>query len=178
MLQNYFKTAWRNLTRGKGFSVINISGLAIGMAGAVLILLWLQNEVGFDKFHKNKDDLYEVYGLSQSDGKLSPIRYTSQPLGPALKQNYPDVEATSRFAETDGFLFTVGDKHLTGVDGSFVDADFLKMFTFPLAEGQANYQLTNINTIVITQKFAKQLFGNESALNKTVKIDSTDIFTV
>ena len=179
MLKNYFKTAWRNLMRGKSFSVINISGLAIGMAGAVLILLWLQNEVSFDKFHKNKDNLYQVYVLAASvDGKATAFEYTSQPLGPALKQNYPEVAATSRFAETDGFLFTAGEKRLTGIDGSFVDTDFLKMFTFPLVEGAPGNQLANINSIVITQKFAKQLFGNEDALNKTIKIDSTGIFTV
>jgi putative ABC transport system permease protein len=178
MIKNYLKIAWRNALRHKGIAFINIAGLSIGMAGAVLILLWIQNEVSFDKFHKNKDNLYEVYGLSSADGKVSPIPYTSQPLGPALKQNYPDVEAVSRFAETDGFLFTVGDKHMTGVDGSFVDPAFLQMFTLPLVEGLAGNQLTNIKSIVITQKLAKKLFGNGDALNKTIKIDSTDIFTV
>jgi len=172
----YFKIAWRNLLRGKSFSAINVSGLAIGMAGAILILLWLQNEVSFDKFHKNKDDLYEVYGRSSVDG--APIRYTSQPLGPAIKQNYPEVEAMSRYAETDGFLFTVGQKRVTNINGSFVDDDFLHMFTFPLQQGSPGNQFAGANSIVITQKFAKQLFGNEDALSKTIKIDSTDIFTV
>jgi len=164
------------LVRGKSFSIINISGLAIGMAGAVLILLWLQNEISFDKFHKNKDNLYEVYGLSSVDG--TPIPYTSQPLGPALKQNFPEVTAVSRFAETDGFLFTAGDKRMTGINGSFVDADFLKMFTFPLVEGSGGNQLTNINSIIITEKFAEKLFGSTDVLNKAIKIDSVDIFTI
>ena len=91
MLKNYFKIAWRNLVRGKTFSIINISGLAVGMAGAVLILLWLQNEISFDKFHKNRNRLYEVYGLTTMEGKLSTINQTEQPLAPALKEGYPEV---------------------------------------------------------------------------------------
>ena len=78
-----FKTAWRSLVRGKGFSVINISGLAVGMAAAILIMLWLQHEISFDKFHNNKDRLYEVYGLTTMEGKLSTINQTGQPLAPA-----------------------------------------------------------------------------------------------
>src|SRR5688572_28411916 len=113
MIKNYFKTAWRNLTRGKSFSIINISGLAVGMAGAILILLWLQNEISFDKFHKNKDRLYEVYGLTTMEGKLSTINQTEQPLAPALKEDFPDVEAASRFGDVNSFLFTAGDKRLT-----------------------------------------------------------------
>jgi len=93
MLINYFKTAWRGLIRGKSFSIINISGLAVGMAGAMLILLWLQYEIGFDEFHKNKDRTYEVYGLtSNTDGKPLTIPAVSQPLGPAMKANLPEVE--------------------------------------------------------------------------------------
>jgi len=178
MLKNYFKTAWRNLLRGKWFSVINISGLAVGMAGAILILLWLQNEVSFDKFHANKSDLYEMYCLAHTDGKGNAFGYTSQPLGPALKQNYPEVVNYSRFGERDGLLLTAGEKRLTGVDGALVDTGFLSMFTFPLAEGQAGYQLRNSNGIVITQKLAKQLFGDADPLGKTIKIDSTDNFSV
>jgi hypothetical protein len=69
MLKNYFKIAWRSLIRGKSFSIINITGLAIGMAGAILILLWIQNEINFDRFHANKDRLYEVYGSLSWMGK-------------------------------------------------------------------------------------------------------------
>src|SRR5688572_5091358 len=106
MLKNYFKIAWRTLLRGKNFSIINISGLAVGMAGAVLILLWLQNEISYDKFHENKKNLYEVYGLTSLEGKLFPINQTSQLLGPALKQGFPEVEAASRLAPINSFLFT------------------------------------------------------------------------
>ena len=178
MLKNYFKTAWRNLVRGKSFSIINISGLSVGMAGAILILLWIQHEVSFDKFHENKDRLYEVYGLTKMEGKLFAINATGQPLAPALKQDYPEVEATTRFSGVNSFLLTAGDNRLTGVEGNFADPSFLQMFNFPLAEGNKNDQLKNIYSIVITKKLAKKLFGSEQALNKTIKIDSTDNFIV
>lgn len=179
MFKNYFKTAWRSLIRGKSFSVINILGLSIGMFGAILILLWLQNEIRFDKFHENKDNLYEVYGLSNNtNGNPTVIPVTEQPLAAALKQNYPEVEASSHYSEVNNFLFTWGNKRLTGIRGAMVDPSFLRMFSFPLLEGSNNDQLQNIYSIVITEKLAKKLFGNEDALNKTIKIDSSDYFTV
>ena len=178
MLKNYFKIAWRTLLRGKNFSIINISGLAVGMAGAVLILLWLQNEISYDKFHENKKNLYEVYGLTSLEGKLFPINQTAQPLGPALKQGFPEVEAASRLAPINSFLFTAGDKSLTGIEGGFVDPSFFQLFSFPLVAGNKNDQLKNVYSIVITEKFAKKIFGNEDVLNKTIKIDSTDNFII
>lgn len=179
MFKNYFKTAWRNLIRGKSFSVINIAGLAIGMAGAVLILLWLQNEISFDKFHTNKKDLYEVYALTGStNGQATAINQTSQPLGPALKQNYPEVQAAARVTDNNGFLLTAGNKSFTGVKGSFVDASFLQMFSFPLIAGNKDAQLKNVYSVTITQTLAKKLFGNENAVGKIIKIDSVDNFTV
>src|SRR5882724_1755608 len=97
MLKNYFKTAWRSLIKGKSFSIINITGLAIGMAGAALILLWLQNEISFDKFHKDKDRIYQVYALASNvDGHQQEISVVSQPLGPYLSESFPEVEAATR----------------------------------------------------------------------------------
>src|SRR5688572_26277758 len=178
MLKNHFKIAWRNLVRGKSFSIINISGLAVGMACAILILLWLQNEINFDKFHTNKNRLYEVYGLTTLEGKLSTINQTEQPLAPALKEGYPEVEASTRFGQVNSFLFTAGDKRLTGIEGGFVDPSFFQLFDFPLVSGNKNDQLENVYSIVITEKLAGKLFGNEDALNKIIKIDSTDNFIV
>ena len=178
MLKNYFKIAWRNLVHGKTFSVINISGLAIGMAGAILIILWLQHEISFDRFHKNKDRLFEAYGLTEVDGRLTSINMTSQPFAPALKQDFPAVEATSRFAGVSSFLVTVGDKRFTNLRGAFVDPYFFDMFSFPFTEGAKQGQLTNVYSIVITEKLARKLFGSADAINKTIKLDSTDNFLV
>lgn len=165
--------------KGKSFSFINISGLSIGMAGAILILLWLQNEINFDKFHLNKKNLYEVYALtSDINGQATAINQTSQPLAPALKQNYAEVENATRVTDKNDFLLAAGNKSFTGIQGSFVDPSFLQMFSFPLIEGDKNNQLKNIYSITITQSLAKKLFGNEDAIGKIIKINNVDNFTV
>ncbi len=143
------------------------------------ILFWLQHEISFDKFHENKDRLYQVYGLSSNvDGASFAISVTSQPLAPALKQNYPEVEAAARVKDIGRFLFTAGNKSFTGLRGDFTDPSFLQMFSFPLVEGNYNEQLKNVYSITITEKLAKKLFGNENAMGKVIKIDSVDNFTV
>jgi putative ABC transport system permease protein len=176
MFKNHLKTAWRSLGHGGIFSVINISGLAIGMAGATLILLWLNNEISFDKFHRNKDRLYQAYGLTAADHDA--IDQTEEPLGPALQKEYPEVEATARVLDYSNFLLTADEKHFMGLQGSFADPSFLKLFNFPLAEGDPRDQLENLYSIVITRKLAIKLFGTENAVNKIIRIDSSGNFKV
>ncbi|MDB5133496.1 MAG: transporter permease [Mucilaginibacter sp.] len=176
MLKNYLKITWRNLLRHKAFSLINIVGLAIGMASSALILLWIQNEISYDQFHVKKDRLYEVYNRSVFDGKLWCWGTTPKVMAKTLKQDYSQVEEVSR-TSNGNFLFTVGDKHLN-VNGNFTDPGFLTMFSFPLINGNAGTALNNINNIVITQKLSKKLFGNDNAMGKVIKIDSNAYFTV
>jgi len=177
MIKNYFTIAWRSLIAGKSFSVINIGGLAIGMAGAILILLWLQNEISFDKFHANKNNLYEVYVLTNStDGHPRAVNATSQPLGPALKQNYPEIAAITRVWDLNNWLLSADNKSLISTKGYIVDSSFLQMFSFPLLEGNAD--LKSQNSIVITQNLAKKLFGNEDPIGKIIKTENTNNFTV
>jgi ABC-type antimicrobial peptide transport system permease subunit len=177
MLKNYFKTAWRSLKAGKSFSIIKIAGLAIGMACAILILLWLQNEISFDKFHKNKNDLYEVYVLTNNkDGLHSAVNATSQPLGPALKQNYPEIAAFTRLLDLNNWLLSANNKSLISPKGLIVDSSFLEMFSFPLIEGNAD--LRSGNKIVITQNLATKLFGKEDPVGKIIKTENKDNFIV
>ncbi|GAB3964061.1 ABC transporter permease [Spirosoma terrae] len=179
MIRNHLKIAFRNLIAGKSFSVINMAGLSVGMAGAALILLWLQNELSFDRFHTHKDRIYQVYGLASAvDGQSVAISATSQPLGPALKKDYPEVEQATRVKEVDNFLIRVGDNRFTGLQGAFVDPAFLDIFSFPLLEGTKNEQLSSVSSIVITEKLARKLFGSEQALHKTIQLDSADNFVV
>ncbi len=179
MLKNYFKTAWRSLARGKGFSLVNILGLVVGMAGATLILLWLANEVSFDRFHVNKDRLYQVYSMTEIPGeKHSTIPWTSQPLGPALQAEFPEVEAVSRVQWVDHFLLSVGDKRFSKVGGRIVDPAFLSMFSFPLVAGSQAAQLGDVHSITVTESLARKLFGSTDVLGKIIRIDNTDNFTV
>jgi ABC-type antimicrobial peptide transport system permease subunit len=178
MIKNYLKIAFRNLWRNKGFSLINISGLAIGMASAILILLWIQNEMGHDRFFEKTNRIYVVNNRDRFNGKLQAWNNTPKIMGPTIKMDYPEVEDVVRVNEYGAnFLLTVGDKHLT-LHGDFVDSGFLKMFSFPLVEGQMASALNNPSGIVLTQQLAIKLFGSEDVVGKVVRIDSVDNFKV
>jgi putative ABC transport system permease protein len=177
MIKNYFKTAIRNLWKNKGFSFINITGLAIGMAAAILILLWIQSEMSRDAQYPHSDRLYMMYNRDTFSGQKWAWNSTPIPLAPALKQNFPEVGDAVRVKSGPDYLLTVGDKKLLK-QGNFVDSGFLKMFGFPMLYGNPTTALDGIYHIVITKSLSKALFGNENPLGKTIKIDSTDMFTV
>ena len=176
MFRNYVKIAIRNLLRQKAFSIINISGLAIGMASAVLILLWIQNEVSHDRFHEKRDRIYTLNNRDRFNGEYWAWNSTPKMLGPTIKADYPDVEDVVRTSGT-GFLFSYGEKRLNAT-GNFTDPGFLNMFSFPLLKGSAGSALVGNNNIVVTEKLAKKLFGNDDPMGKIVRIDSADHFTV
>jgi putative ABC transport system permease protein len=172
MLKNYLKIAFRNLWRTKGFSLINITGLAIGMASAIFILLWIQNEMSYDQFHKNKPYLYEAWNRSIFDGKLQCWNNTPKILGPTLKKDYPQIAEVAR-AATQMLVTNAGDKKMT-TRALVVDPSFLNMFSFTLLRGNPQTALNNMNAIVITEEMAKKTFGNEEAMNKTISIDKVN----
>ncbi|HEV3252335.1 MAG TPA: ABC transporter permease, partial [Puia sp.] len=130
MIRNFLKIAFRNLWRSKGFSAINILGLTVGMASAILILLWIENEMSFDGFHKNKDSLYEAWDRETFDTELNCWNTTPKILGPTLKLDYPEIENTTRVHWGNNFLFSLGEKRITAM-GTCVDPAFLTMFSFP-----------------------------------------------
>jgi ABC-type antimicrobial peptide transport system permease subunit len=176
MLKNYIKIAWRNLLKNKGFTFINIAGLAIGMASAALILLWIQNEVSYDRFHEKADRLYLTYNRSIFDGKLWCWPTTPKVMGKILKAEYPEIENTARVSNST-FLFTYGEKRLN-LSGYMTDPGFLNMFSFPLIKGNPATALNGTSGIVITQKTADKLFGDQDPMDKVVKLDSNANFTV
>ena len=178
MLKNFFKITWRNLVKNKFYSIINILGLTIGMASAMLILLWVQNEMSHDRFYEKTKRIYLANNLDKVNGKLFVWNNTTEPLGPAIKKDYPEVEDVVRLNEhAANFLLTAGNKHFS-LHGEFADSGFLKMFSLPLLKGNAATALNNPNSIVLTQQLAEKLFGKEDAMGKAVRIDSGDYFTV
>jgi len=173
MLRIFFKTTIRNLWRNKAFSSINIAGLAIGMAAAILILLWIQNELSVDRFYEQQGRINLMYNRDKSsDGQVFSWPNTPYTLARALKKDYPEVEEAVRFNRVT-FLMTVDDKHLN-IRGAFADSGFLNIFSLPLLKGSAGDALSGTYNIVLTEKLAKKLFGNEDAMGKTVRIDSVD----
>ncbi|MDE3143643.1 MAG: ABC transporter permease, partial [Bacteroidota bacterium] len=176
MVKSYFKVAIRNLARNKTFATINILGLAVGMASAMLILLWVQNELSYDRFYTKSDRLYVMYNRDKFDGAMHAWNTTPKIFGTTLKKDYPEVEDVARY-DNITFLLTVGDKHLN-VRGGFADSGFLNLFSFPLKSGNVSQALNGNNDIVITQKLAIRLFGKEDAMGKIIRVDSNANFTV
>ena len=172
MIQNYLKIALRIIKRHKGYSFINIFGLAIGIACFILIMLYVHFEFSFDRFHKNKNTIYRIYvhtpGKEFKGNDYQAV--TPAPLGPALMNECPEVvnaTTTDHISET---LLTVGEKRFIE-DGIYADEHFLEMFTFPLESGDKLTALKQPYSIVISKNLAKRLFGNENPIGRTIKFD-------
>ncbi|HWB27747.1 MAG TPA: ABC transporter permease [Chitinophagaceae bacterium] len=178
MFKNYFKLAIRSLFKNKAHTFINISGLAVGMASVILILLWIQNEMSHDRFYKKIDRIYTANNRDRFNGLLQVWNNTPKILGPTIKQDYPEVEDVVRVNSYGAnFLLSVGDKHLN-LHGDFVDSTFFNIFDLPLISGNAKTCLDGHNSIVLTQQLAKKLFGNDNVMGKIIRIDSSDNFVV
>lgn len=177
MIKNYFKIAWRNLVKNKANAFINVAGLSVGMAAAILILLWIQDEVSYDKFHENKDRIYEVWNRVPMEGELACWNSVSALTAHALEKDLPEVERAVRVVSDNGILFSVGDKKLIK-SGNMVDTGFLQMFSFPMLKGNPVTALNDIHSIVLTEKAAKSLFGNEDAMGRVIKLQDEENFTV
>jgi ABC-type antimicrobial peptide transport system permease subunit len=177
MVKNFFKIAYRNLLRNKGFSAINIIGLAVGMAAAILLLLWIQNEVSYDNFHEKKDRIYKVWNRSPNGGEINTWSSVSEPTAPAIANDIPEVERVVRTDQGNENMLSVGDKKIMR-QGLAADTGFLQVFTFPMLKGDPASALNGTNSIVLTEKTAKSLFGDEEAIGKSIKVDNKENFTV
>jgi putative ABC transport system permease protein len=175
MFRNYLKVALRNLWRSKGFSFINITGLAIGLASAMLIGLWIYNEVSYDRFHKNDSQLYQVWNRGNFDGQINCWDNVPKILGPTLRLEYPEIANVVR-TNSRWFVTRTKDKKVSS-SALIADSTFLSMFSFPMLEGNPNSALNNTYSLVITKRMATKMFGREEALNKVITIDSNN-FTV
>lgn len=164
MLKNYLKITFRNIKRHKGFSLINISGLAIGMACTILILLWIHNELSFDRFHENADQLYQaVYKFEDQDVYG---RYLPGPLAALLKDEYPDIIDATSYKPWEKKISS-GVNSFFGT-GSYIDSSFFEMFTFPFAKGDPKTAFSEPFSVVITENLAYKFFGHEDPLGKTL----------
>jgi putative ABC transport system permease protein len=164
LLWNYFKIALRRIRREKVYTFVNISGLAIGMACTILILLWVQHEKSFDRFHENADRICRVYYTNEAfEGHAI---YLPGPLTEYLKENYPEIVEATNYKHWKQKI-AVGDKSFLSA-GSYVDPSFFEMFTFPLVRGNPKTVFDNPNSIVITDDLANKFFGDEDPIEKTI----------
>ena len=177
MIRNFFKVAYRNLLRNKGFSAINITGLAVGMAAAILIFMWIYDEQSYDGFHKNKDRIYEVWNRVAIEGKVTCWNTVSAPTARAVEKDLPEIERTVRADSYGNLLFSVGEKKVLK-SGMVVDTGFLQVFSFPMLKGNPLTALNDVHSVVLTESTAKSLFGNDDAIGKIIRIENKDNYTV
>lgn len=178
MFKNYFKVAWRNIIRHKGYSFINIIGLAVGMACAMFILFWVQDELGFDRFHANAKTLYRVeQNQATGQGKFH-VNVTPYPLGPALKAEIPEIKEATRVAFPGALLVRYGENAFFESRVFAADPQIFQMFTFPLIKGDPATALNRPGSLVISEDLAKKYFGDAEPMGKNMTINNAHAFTV
>ncbi|HWJ24903.1 MAG TPA: ABC transporter permease, partial [Flavisolibacter sp.] len=178
MIGQYFKTTIRSLSKNKGYSFLNIFGLAVGIACAGLIFLWVENELGYDKSYKKKDRLYFVRENQKYDAYTATFGSTPGVLGPAMQAEIPGVANTCRVYDVDNILFTIGDKPMYTA-GYYADASIFSMFTLPFVQGNPKTAFAQRYSLVITQKAVEKYFGNETnVLGKTIRVDNKQDYVV
>ncbi|MFA8433647.1 MAG: ABC transporter permease [Marinifilaceae bacterium] len=180
MFRNLLKIIVRNLYRQKVFSVINILGLAIGIACAILIYLWVQNELSFDKFHQDSERLFTLYeDQFYEAGEQFTMYSTPAPLAGALKQTFTEVEGVSRYVSSWKKLTIKADEQSYVEERVWMaDPDFLRMFNFPVVLGNMKTPLDDANSIVLTRRIASKYFGKENPIGREVEINSQFRFLV
>lgn len=178
MFKNYLKLVLRSLNKYKGYSIINISGLAVGLACFILISLWIDFEIGYDKFHKNRENLYQIYGEnSRPNGDTQCFPQTPAALSQALKSDRPEVKHASRSLEWMEFLLGTEEKRfLERV--RFVDPDFLEMFSLEFIRGNPRTALSQPRSIILTENIAEKHFPDQDALGKEILMGPSGSYLV
>ena len=175
MIRNYIKIAFRNLWKNKEFSFINIFGLVTGIACSLLIILFIKDELSYDRFHQDADQIYRVVkDFVNDDGSLIPDATTPAPLAPAMQKELPEVASVTRVRPNWGrsYLIKYGDKKIPEDRVYGVDSSFFDVFTFPFVQGDAKNAFKDIASIVLTQSMAKKYFGNDDPLGKVIEVDT------
>jgi len=178
MFKNYLKIALRNIKRYKGYSFINIAGLAVGMACCILILLWVRDELSFDRFHHNLDHIHRVIRQEQDTAEAGKDALTPPPLAAALKEKFPEITHVTRFGSWGRWLVTSGEKKFYETGYKCTDPDFFEMFDFPFVKGNPKKALLSTYSVVLTEKMAEKYFGNEDPMGKTLSINKQFDVTV
>jgi putative ABC transport system permease protein len=173
MISTRFRIAFRHAKRLKTYALINIGGLALGFASSIAILHFVSGEFSYDKFHRLSDNVYRLNTETQTPAGIQVQAAGTPLLAPTLMSDLPEVEAAVRLRHADDVLIQIGDKKFYETKVFFADSNFFKVLTFPLAKGNPNTALSEINTAVITTEFAEKYFGNQDPINKAIKVNNT-----
>lgn len=178
MLKNYLLTAWRNFWRRKVISFINLTGLILGFAFSLMILLWVEDERSIDGFHKNSSRIFNIYEREYADGKVELDYSTPGLLAEEMKKQFPEVAHASVYARNNDKTFQAGDK-IIKYNGQYANEDFLKVFNYKLLAGNAKDALSLPVNIAISEKMAVDLFGSvKEAIGKTIRCENRDDFSI
>jgi putative ABC transport system permease protein len=178
MLKNYLKIAFRNLSRQKTYSLINIAGLAIGLACFILVILYVQYEFGYDDHHINGENIYRVNIIQQHPNGEFKLSSSMVPLGPALHEEIPDIIDYTRLENNGKTVVQYEDKKFIENNVIFADQGLLRLFSIPVVHGNLASALTKKFSVVITESVANKYFGNQSAIGKTLLADNEVSLTV
>jgi hypothetical protein len=178
MLRNYIKTAFRSLLKNKTYSLLNIGGLAIGIACAAFIFLWVADEMTFDSVHEKKDRLYIVKENQQYVDHVFTHSSTPGLLGPSIQDDIPGIANTCRMSEENSTLFTEGERSFYAL-GKYADPSVFSMFTLPFVQGDPQTAFQQLHAIVLTEASAKKFFGTDkNIIGKSILADRKQDYIV
>ncbi len=178
MIKNYLKVALRNLWKNKGYSAINIFGLAIGLATCLLILLYVWDELSYDRYNEKADRIYRVDGDISFGGNHFVLAVAPDPMGPTLKKDYSQVEQYVRFRQTGDLLIQKGDDNVQENNFVYADSTLFDVFTLPMISGNPRTALTEPKSIVLTEKTALKYFNSTDVAGRNLVINHTDNYKV
>jgi putative ABC transport system permease protein len=166
MLRNYFKTAIRIMLRQKAYSFINVTGLSVGIAATLLILIYVADEISYDRFHPSPEQVYRVYFSGRLQGNEMNSAASASPVAEAMQKEIPEVQEAVRFGLWRTMPMSYGEKHFTEKHFLVADSNFFSFFNFPLVAGDPSTALKGTNKIVITESVARRYFGDENPIGK------------
>ncbi|RLD35181.1 MAG: ABC transporter permease, partial [Bacteroidetes bacterium] len=172
MFRNYLKTAFRNLSRQKIYTLINIFGLAIGLATCMMIMLYVVHELSYDKFFKDHDRIYRMAVKANISGDFLDVAVTANPMGEALVREYPEVVSRSRIMPSNqAVFFTIDEKSFYTEGLYYVDSTFLDLFSYNILMGDPASVLDEPHSIVLTRDLASKYFFNEDPIGQMIKMN-------
>jgi predicted permease len=178
MIRNFFLATIRNISRNKGFTFMNVTGLAIGLAASLLILLWVQEELSYDRFHRNAENIYRVEEDQFYSGERYHVYVTPHPSGPVWKERIPEIVEQTRINRLRRILFRRGDNVFFESTIVAADSGLFKIFTFAFESGDPATALSSPHSIVLSEILAEKYFGDDNPLGQTITLENRFKFTV
>ena len=175
MINNFFINAFRNMRKQRGYILLNVGGLAVGLTSFLFITLYVRNELSFDRFHKNYENIYRVKVVGQLSGGILDQAVTCAPLASALVNEYPEVLVSTRVTRMGAWLIQFGENRFNEDGVLFADSSFFRVFDFKLLKGDPNSALERPKSMILTEKYARKYFGDVDPMGKQVIVESDTI---